>query len=309
MKFGLDVGVYGRLATPENVMPLATLADDAGLDSIWLADHVVFPSRIESRYPYNPTGKFPLPTEAPLLEPIATMGVLVGATKRVRIGTAVLVMPYRNPVVLAKMLTTYDAFSAGRIILGAGVGWLEEEFEALDAAPFAARGRVTDEYIEIFKRLCAGGEVTFQGEHYRLDPVLAYPPSVQRPSIPVVIGGTSGAALRRTARVGDGWLSVALTMDRLPERLATLGERCREAGRSLDDLALLHKLFLNIGQERPSVYGGREPGTGSVRQIVDDVKAVADLGFDTVIVRYLGDDPVAQTEQVRRFVEEIAPKV
>ena len=137
MKFGLDVGVYGRLATPENIIPLAELADSAGFDSVWLADHVVFPVDIQSRYPYNPTGQFPVPGSEPLLEPIATMGVLAGATKHVKIGTAVLVMPYRNPVVLAKMLTTYDVFTGGRIILGAGVGWLEEEFHALDARAFS----------------------------------------------------------------------------------------------------------------------------------------------------------------------------
>ena len=231
MKFGLDVGVYGQLATPENVMPLALLADESDFETVWLADHVVFPAKIDSKYPYNPAGKLLLPVNEPLLEPIATMGVLVGATKRVKIGTAVLVMPYRNPVVLAKMLTTYDVFSGGRIVLGAGVGWLEEEFEALDTPPFAHRGKVTDEYIDIFKRLCAGGEVDFQGEHYRFDTVLAYPPSIQRPSIPVVIGGTSNAALRRVARRSEGWLSVALIMDRLPERLDTLARFCEEEGR------------------------------------------------------------------------------
>ena len=309
MKFGLDVGVYGRLATPENIVPLAELADAAGFDSVWLADHVVFPVEIQSRYPYNPSGQFPVPGSEPLLEPIATMGVLAGVTKHVKIGTAVLVMPYRNPVVLAKMLTTYDVFTGGRIILGAGVGWLEEEFRALDTRAFDARGPVTDEYIDLFKRLCEGGEVSFDGEHYQLETVRAYPPSVQRPSIPVVIGGTSNAALRRVAARGEGWLSVALTMDRIPERLSWLRQAMADEGRAFDDLMLLHKLFINIGQERESVYGGREPGTGSLSQVIDDVKAVAGLGFGHVVIRYLGADAGEQTAQLQRFVDEVIPKV
>src|SRR4029453_13064199 len=122
-------------------------------------------------YPYSASGAFPVDmTQEPLLEPVATMGVLVGATRRVKIGTAVLIMPYRHPVLLARMLITLDVLSAGRMILGAGVGWLAEEFTALDARPFAARGRVTDEAIAIVKRLCQGGEVTLHGEHYRFAP-------------------------------------------------------------------------------------------------------------------------------------------
>jgi probable F420-dependent oxidoreductase len=187
-----------------------------------------------SKYPYSPTGSFPIDmTQEPLLEPIATMGVLVGATKRVKIGTAVLVMSYRNPVLLARMLVTLDVLSAGRTLLGAGVGWLAEEFTALAAQPFAARGRVTDEYIEIVKRMCQGGEVTFHGDHYRLDAVVSNPGSVQRPHPPILIGGTSNAALRRTARLGDGWVSTGLSQTLYQHRgsAARRGRRPRRRNR------------------------------------------------------------------------------
>lgn len=308
MKFGLDVGVYGHLARPKFIGELAALAESAGFYSVWLADHVVFPSTVDSRYPYNPSGRFPVPGSEPLMEPLATMGVLVGATRRVRIGTAVLVMPYRNPVLLAKMLITLDAFSGGRIVLGAGVGWLREEFEALGAPPFGDRGAVTDEYIDIVKALCAGGEVAYRGRHYDFDTVLSYPPSAQRPAIPILVGGTSNAALRRTARRGDGWLSVALTMDRLPERVDTLRQLWNECDRTPGELRLVHKLFIDIGNERASVYGGREPGTGTVAQILSDLGALIDLGYGEVIVRYLGDDPEAQRVQIARFADEVASR-
>jgi len=129
LAFGVDVGIYGRLATRDHILELAELAESAGLESLWVADHVIFPSTVASTYPYSATGAFPVDMrQEPLLEPMATMGVLVGATRRVTIGTAVLVMPYRNPVLLGRMLVTLDVLSGGRTMLGAGVGWLAEEF-------------------------------------------------------------------------------------------------------------------------------------------------------------------------------------
>ncbi|MEC8774740.1 MAG: TIGR03619 family F420-dependent LLM class oxidoreductase, partial [Pseudomonadota bacterium] len=210
MEAGIDVGIYGALATPENVIGLAQFAESRNYHSIWLADHIVFPSKVESRYPYSPDGSFPAPDTDPILEPIATMGVLAGATKKVKIGTAVLVMPYRNPVVLGRMLATYDVFSNGRVILGVGSGWMEEEFKALQTTDFGARGAVTDDYIDIFKKVSAGGTVSHDGEHYRFDPVQCYSESLQRPHPPVLIGGVSNRALRRIAEKGDGWISVSL---------------------------------------------------------------------------------------------------
>jgi probable F420-dependent oxidoreductase len=310
LNVGLDVGIYGRLATREHILELAELAESSGLESVWVADHVIFPKTFASPYPYSATGAFPVDmTREPLLEPIATLGVLVGATRRVKIGTAVLVMPYRHPVLLARMLITLDVLSGGRVILGAGVGWLAEEFAALGARPFAARGRVTDECLEIVKRLCQGGEATFQGEHYRLDPVISLPGSVQRPHPPILIGGTSDAALRRTARLGDGWLSTALRPERLRERLQTLARLCEAQGRRLADLSLSHKLFIDIGEARIGPDGSRDAGTGSPADIVDDLRRLVDLGYGRVIVRYRGSDAAKQRQQLRTFIEHIVPKV
>lgn len=310
LRFGLDVGIYGRLATREHILQLAELAETAGLDSIWLADHVIFPTTFTSRYPYSPSGTFPVDmTQEPLLEPVATMGVLIGATKRVKIGTAVLIIPYRNPVLLARMLVTFDVLSAGRMILGAGVGWLAEEFAALATQPFAARGRVTDEYIEIIKRICQGGEVSFTGDHYQLAPVVSKPGSVQRPHPPILIGGTSNAALRRVARLGDGWLSTGLQPEQIGERLTILHRMCEKEGRSLTDLTLYHKLFLNIGEARQGVAGIRDPGTGSKEDIIDDFRRLAEHGYHGFIVRYRGNDAEEQRRQLDMFISDIMPKV
>ena len=307
-EFGLDVGIYGPLANPETVTSLAQFAESAGFDSIWLADHVAFPAKFASRYPFSANGQFPAPTSDPLLEPVAAMGVLAGATKRVKIGTAVLIIPYRNPILQARQLITIDQFSGGRVILGAGVGWLKEEFEALGTADFALRGKATDEYLEIFKRLCSGGEAGFDGETYSFAPIYSVPGSVQQPHPPVLIGGVSNPALRRVCR-NDGWLAVALGPEQMAERLAALKTIATEQGRRFDELKLVYKVFINPGEPKPGVYGGREIGSGSQAEITDDLKSIRDAGFSDIIVRYRGDSAAAQMEQMARFADEIVPKL
>jgi alkanesulfonate monooxygenase SsuD/methylene tetrahydromethanopterin reductase-like flavin-dependent oxidoreductase (luciferase family) len=159
------------------------------------------------------------------------------------------------------------------------------------------------------KRICRGGEVTFRGEHYQLDPVISSPGSVQRPHPPILIGGTSNAALRRVARLGDGWLSTGLRPERLRERLRMLQKRCEEHGQRFSDLSLTHKLFIDIGEARQGADGSRDPGTGSLADIVDDLRRLVDLGYNQVIVRYRGGDAEAQRIQLHRFIADIMPKV
>src|SRR5262245_36363134 len=309
MSFGLDVGVYGPLADAETILSLARHAEAIGWDSIWLADHIAFPVAFKAVYPYSSKGDFPTRLSDPLMEPMATMGVLVGATQRVRIGTAALIMPYRNPVVLARMLVTLDQFSGGRIIVGAGVGWLEEEFAVLGAHDFNKRGRVTDEYLEIFKAVCAGGEVSYRGDTYAFDPIFASPGSLQRPHPPILIGGLSTAALRRVARHGNGWLAVAAPAELLEERLIMLERLLAEVGRPRQDLCLAYKLFLSLGEAKAGAFAGREPGTGSRAEICDDIKRLFDLGFETIIVRHRGASAAEQQIQIERLIEEIIAKV
>lgn len=308
--FGLDVGIYGRLATPGPIMTLAQLAEDMGFSSVWVADHVAFPVSFASKYPYAKEGDFPSKLDDPLLEPLAVLGVLAGATKRVRLGTAVLVMAYRNPVLQARQLVTIDQMSGGRVMLGAGVGWLEEEFEVLGFHQFKRRGKATDEAIEIFKAIAGGGEVGFDGEIYKFEPVYSSPGSVQRPHPPVLVGGVADPALRRVARHGDGWLATALGPDRVKGQLDRLKTFCSEGGRSYDSVKLVFKVFLNIGEAKRNQHDEREPATGSVSEIVDDLKRLKDLGFDEMIVRVRAAPTLEATrEQIDRFVSEIAPKV
>lgn len=307
--FGLDVGIYGSSATPETIVGLAHWAEATGFESIWVADHVAFPVTFQSEYPYSAKGNFPSRFADPLMEPTATMGVLVGATRRVKIGAAVLILPYRNPLLMARMMVTLDQFSCGRMILGAGTGWLQEEFAALGAFDFKQRGRVTDEYIEIFKAISAGGEVGYQGETYAFAPVISAPGSVQRPHPPILIGGLSTPALRRVARYGDGWLAVTTSPKQLEDSLAVLERLATDHGRRFEELSLSYKMFLGIDQPKPSRFDAREPGSGSVAEIIDDLKRIFALGFTRIIVRYRGQGTDEQRRQLDRFVNEIVPKV
>ena len=306
--FGLDVGIYGALATSEVILRLAGLAEAEGFSSLWLADHVMLPARHASRYPYSAAGDAPLDFSLPLLEPLAVMGALAGATKRVRLGTAVLVAPYRNPVLLSRMLVTLDQFSGGRVVLGVGAGWLAEEFAALAAPEFAARGQVTDEYLEIFKKLCAGGKVSHDGRRYRFEESWSNPGSLQRPHPPILIGGVSDAALKRVARLGDGWLAVSAGREQLAERLRALGGFCAERGRRLTELSLAYKMFVSLGEPKRNPAGEREPGTGSVPQVIDDLKAILGLGFETVIVRHRAATADELFASIERFASEIVPQ-
>ncbi|MBM4246385.1 MAG: LLM class flavin-dependent oxidoreductase, partial [Deltaproteobacteria bacterium] len=206
MRFGIAVPNYGPLATAENMVRLARRAEALGLDSIWVADHLVAPVGVQSIYPFDKSPD-PKPGDMGVIEefyePLTTLAFLAGTTSRIRLGVSVYVMPYRNPVVTAKTVATLDALSGGRAIFGVGVGWLREEFTAL-GQDARHRGRVTDEYLEVCRRLWRDEVAEFAGRHYTLPAVRSGPKPVQRPWPPIWIGGNSEAAERRAIALGDG---------------------------------------------------------------------------------------------------------
>jgi probable F420-dependent oxidoreductase len=224
--FGADPGVDGCLAVAE-------AAERLGYDSVWVHDHVVMPSGVRSRYLYNDTGASPFRVDQHIYDPLTVMGAIAARTRRVEIGTSVLVIPYRNPLVLAKELATIDCISHGRVVLGAGVGWMAEEFTALGIdALWADRGRVTDEYLEVCRTLWTqDGPSSFHGRWVHFDDIGALPRPVRRPHIPIWIGGKTPAAFRRVARLGDGYHSVASTPGELAAEVAAVGVEMDRAGR------------------------------------------------------------------------------
>jgi probable F420-dependent oxidoreductase len=205
VKFGLRYASLGRYASGPAAVELAQAAEAAGFDSIWTVEHVIVPARYQSRYPYSPTGKMGSGLEDfPLPDPLIWLAYIASATRTIKLGTAILILPQRNPVVTAKAVATLDHLAgAGRVLLGIGVGWLAEEFATV-GVPFEDRGARTDEYVAAMRALWAQERASFQGRFVSFDEVFCRPrPAAGR--IPIVVGGDTPAAARRAGRLGDGY--------------------------------------------------------------------------------------------------------
>lgn len=235
MKFGLafasNVGVDS-----ESALELCRRVEAVGFDSVWCGEHVIWPSRIESSYPYTPDGVMPGEFDTPVPDPLIWLAYVAAAAPTLKLGTCVLVLPQRNPVILAKELATLDRLSGGRVELGIGVGWMEEEFNAL-GVDWARRGARTDEYIEAMQALWAGPEAEFHGQFANFSAVTCSPRPVGG-AIRIVTGGDSPIAIKRAARVADGYFPGSVDPDKLRTLIADLGDAAEKAGRSLEDIEI-----------------------------------------------------------------------
>jgi probable F420-dependent oxidoreductase len=236
VKFTLHFG-NNTFPGMDGAVRLVKAAESAGFDSVIAVDHVVFPDNYTSTYPYSPTGRLFGGPNTPLPDPLIWMAAMAAVTTKLRFMTGVIILPLRNPMVLAKQVATLDYMSGGRIELGIGVGWLKEEFEAL-GVPFAKRGKRSDEYVAAMRALWAGDGASFKGEFVAFDQVSCNPKPVAH-SVPIVIGGHSEAAAKRAGRLGQGFFpSIGATVDTLP-----LYDVCRraaaEAGRDPAEIEML----------------------------------------------------------------------
>jgi probable F420-dependent oxidoreductase len=233
MRIGVKLPSSGPAARRADPTVAAAVAEAAGFDSVWVSDHVVMPGAAGSRYPFSSGGETPWDPEEPWYDALVVMAAAGAVTERVEVGVAVLVVPMRNPIVLAKQLASIDALSGGRVALGAGAGWLAEEFEALQA-PFSGRGKRLDEWIEMMRECWTGTPAAHASEHYRLPGGMHCYPTPVGP-MPILIGGMSPAALRRVGRVGDGWLAqqdgASLDPGELGEARAIIEAASAAAGR------------------------------------------------------------------------------
>jgi len=227
----VHVGVPLFRLRHEQMAGVARRAEALGFESVWMPEHLVFPLRIESRYPYAADGVPPIVPESPLLDPLMILTALAAVTARIRLGTNVYVLPLRHPLVTARLAVTLDVLSGGRLTLGVGVGWLAEEFHAV-GVDFATRGARARECVRAMRALWTEPEPAFQGKFFSFGPVRFEPKPVQRPSIPIVFGGESAAALKRAAALGDGWYGVGHTPETAVVQVAKLRALLAEAGRS-----------------------------------------------------------------------------
>jgi probable F420-dependent oxidoreductase len=312
MRYGFYLPTRGPSATRDGILSLARAGERLGLHSAMIADHVVFPVTSESEYPYTLDRRHPGDGDA--LEAFSILGVVAGATESLRLVTSVLVLPYRNPVLTAKMVASLDVLSGGRIILGVGVGWLREEFEALDSPDFGKRGAVSDEWIAIIRNLWTVSPASFDGRFYRYHDIRCEPFPLQKPHPPIWIGGHSPAALRRTARYGDGWHPVGaiaaspLPPDEMRAHLSTLKRLCEAEKRDFSRLAISYKAPL-YDSGVPDRGGNRRSFSGTPAEIADDIRTFAAIGVHELIFDFRGDSISHSIERLQHFAAEVIPSV
>jgi probable F420-dependent oxidoreductase len=237
MEIGVHLPHVGPLSSRDALIDFARFAEERGFDSLWVSDHVVIPRKIASRYPYSPDGNFPIPPDLPFLEPLATLLFTAAVTQRARLGTTILVVPMRNPVITAKQLATLDVLSNGRVILGAGAGWMQEEFELLDV-PFAHRGARLDDYLRVIKALWTEDRPSYAGKYYSIDNIGFAPKPTTKPHPPIWIGGHGDRALRRAGELGDAWHAAYVGPEIVSKQYQDVRRYAEAAGRGPDSVAL-----------------------------------------------------------------------
>jgi probable F420-dependent oxidoreductase len=293
MQIGAHLPVFGPAATREGLLLAARRLESLGYDSLWVSDHVVVPGQIRSRYPYNATGDFPLSPDTDFLEPLTALTLVAGVTSRARLGTSVLVLPHRHPVLTAKMLATLDHLAPGRVILGAGVGWMREEIE-LFGVPYARRGAWTDEAIRVMRTCWRDDRASFQGEFFRFAD-LGCRPRPAAGTIPIWIGGHTDRALARVVALGDGWHAAFPTAEALRAGIARLHEVCRTAGR--DPAALTISARVGLSARRPSA------------EVLAELRTLRDLRVGHVILETRMRDVAELTATYERFAVEVRAKL
>lgn len=315
MQFGLTIPNYGPLATRSAIKQIASQGEELGFSIFAIADHIVIPKSWQSPYPYSPTGRVNTFDGGDCLEPLALMAALASVTEKARLVTSVMVVPYRPPVLTAKQVATIDVLSEGRVTLGCGTGWMREEFEAVQAPPFEQRGKVTDEYIAAFRELWTSEEPEFEGEHVRFSDIYFRPQPVQKPHPPIWIGGDSMPALRRTARLGDGWLPVGIaprrplnTVSRYRAAVDTLHGLAAEAGREPSDIELAYWAVWYNETARATVDDGtRHIFMGESEETAEDIRALAEIGVTTVLFNFVRDTLPNTLQSAERFAREVMP--
>jgi probable F420-dependent oxidoreductase len=304
MRFGLIVPHIGHTAGAASLRDVAQAAEALGFSSLWTADHVVRPAEISSPYPFNPEHELPLAADQPYLEIFPTLGFLAAVTQRIRLGTAVVVLPYRNPVLLAKLVTTVDALSEGRYIFGAGVGYLREEFEALGAPPFDERGAVTDEVLE-FLESAWYGEQPVRGAYL-------HPGPYNGRRLPVWIGGVSRPARRRVARFGSGWIPHLYGAEPgwLASSLAEIRAEAAGLGRTTDITTALFvpmAFTATVAEDAPDAWKAWRL-EGPPDHVAGVLRRYAACGVDEVILMYTGSASQRLTA-MERIAAEVMPAV
>ena len=315
MDFGLHIGTRRAAASPEGLHAIATRAEQLGYNYLGFPDHVVIPSRVDSKYPYNREGLWPAQNTGTCLEQLMTIAYVAAITKKIRLLTSVLVLPHRSPVLAAKMLATADVLTKGRLTIGVGIGWMAEEIEVLSKGSFKERASLSEEYLASFINLWAQESPSYEGEFANFKNVLFDPKPVQNPYPPIWMGGESGPATRRAAKFADGWYPVIAnskhpidSAGKYRIALAKIKEKVELEGRLADNLdTALYASWYQMGPPLLNNDGKRKPFTGNADQIAADATAYAAAGLNHLIIGFESDDLGVWLDRMEQFASRVMP--
>ena len=284
MKFGIVPINLREFTNPEVLIPFVQKAEALGYESVWTAEHVIIPKTYDSVYPYNPSGKLPFKVDTAIIDPLVALTFIAAATTRLRLGTGVNILPQMNPLYLAKWASSIDHLSQGRLMLGLGIGWLREEFEAL-GVPFERRGKRTNEYLEALKAVWSGEEVHYQGEFIHWQGFMMRPRPAQPGGVPLVIGGVSKPAIRRVVKYGDGWYVIGRNLQDYRAHMQALADECTRQGRDPRELEITaYWNYYHEGLESLSVY--EELG---IHRLLINVQALRESNVTTALERFANE--------------------
>ena len=298
MNFGVWLPNCRHLATPDVIRSTAVRAEQLGYDSVWVSDHVVVPNANIVNFGET------------IFDPLVTLAVVAGATSRVRLGTTVLIVPYRHAVVTAKMIASLDALSGGRVVFGVGAGWVAAE-SAMLGVPFKERGAMTDEYLQAMQVLWSSREPKFSGKYTQFSELVFEPKPVQKPHPPIWVGGHSTAALRRAVRFGAAWHPINRPPEELRAGRAELARLCQGSGRSAPLALTLRNdvRVLRAGENSPkSAHAGRVLA-GEPAALVDQIGELAECGVEHLVLEFLSADGRDLDAQIAAFAERVRPRL
>ena len=298
MQFGIWIPNCRHLATAEIIRRTAVRAEQLGYDSVWVSDHVVVPNANVERF------------GAAIYDPLITLAVAAGATSRVQLGTTVLIVPYRNPVVTAKMVSSLDALSGGRFVLGIGAGWLEEESTML-GVPFAERGPMTDEYLAAMRELWTSPSPSFAGRYTQFSGLHFEPKPVQKPHPPIWVGGHGRGSLRRAAEIGAAWHPINRSAEEIRSARAELKQLCQARGRAQPPVVTLRNdvFMLRAGQTVPPPIHGGSVIAGEAGAIADQLGELREAGVEHLVLEFLATDGADLDEQMTLFAERVRSRL
>jgi probable F420-dependent oxidoreductase len=316
MQIGFNLPNSGPMAEPATMARVARLGEELGFDYVTLTDHIALPDTSVPGYPYSESGAFYSPDPGRRFELLTATAWVAAKTERIRLVLAVLVVPHRPAVLAAKMLSTLDVLSGGRLTVGVGAGWLQAEFDAVVTTPFAERGAVTDAYLDAFRQLWTEDKPRIENKYVRYDGLVMEPMPVQKPHPPIWVGGESGPSMRRAARVGDAWYPIGSnnahlldTLPRLEAGIAKLRRLTEAAGRDPAKIGVVYRVKRHGHEAPPASDGNRRLFTNGIANVIADIKALRAIGVTGLDFDFEGRDAEKSMAEMRRFRAEVMDRL